>query len=95
MTPSPGQPNSATSPRGTNPRVSVAWAPNFCSLTDQPDETPSQGSNTKMETSGTMIVAGMTTLIAVSLLFLSMFVSERGGPPKRRRGSKPSDDQDS
>lgn len=43
-----------------------------------------------METSGTMIVAGMTTLIAVSLLFLSLFVSERRGPIERR-GSKGDD----
>ncbi|MFO7567943.1 MAG: hypothetical protein R6X02_35205 [Enhygromyxa sp.] len=35
----------------------------------------------------------MTTLVAVSLLFLSMFVSEGGGPPKfkRRRDSKGDD----
>lgn len=40
-----------------------------------------------MEQSGTMIIAGLTTLVAVSLLFLSLFVSERGGVP-RRRGPK-------
>ena len=44
-----------------------------------------------METSGTMIVAGMTTLIAVSLLFFSVFVSERRGPIERRGGTKPDD----
>lgn len=44
-----------------------------------------------METSGTMIVAGMTTLIAVSLLFLSMFVSERRGGPKVDEPKPPKD----
>jgi hypothetical protein len=44
-----------------------------------------------METSGAMIVAGMTTLIAVSLLFLSLFVSERRGPIERRGGAEGDD----
>lgn len=32
-----------------------------------------------METSGTMIIAGVTTLFGVALLFLSLFVAGRGG----------------
>ena len=42
-----------------------------------------------METSGTMIIAGLTTLFAVSLLFLSLFVSGRGGLSKRAEKELP------
>lgn len=35
-----------------------------------------------MEINGTMVIAGLTTLFAVSLLFVSLFVSGRGGLPK-------------
>lgn len=36
-----------------------------------------------MAISGTMVIAGLTTLFAVSLLFVSLFVSGRGGLSKR------------
>lgn len=47
-----------------------------------------------MELSSTMIVAGLTTLFAVALLFSSLFVSGRAGLGKQRSdadepGSKP------
>ncbi|HLT39699.1 MAG TPA: hypothetical protein VK034_25625 [Enhygromyxa sp.] len=35
--------------------------------------------------SGAIMVAGLTTLVAMSLLFLSLFVSERDGVPRRRQ----------
>jgi hypothetical protein len=44
-----------------------------------------------METSGTMIIAGVTTLFGVGLLFLSMFVAGRGGLSKRDAGQSGED----
>ena len=42
-----------------------------------------------MEISGTMIVAGLTTLFAVALLFSSLFVSGRAALGKRGEANKP------